>query len=295
MVDLAVVQTALGVTSPDHVARPTAADPGSCSWHSADPSCNLRSLSVQVRRGVAAVNDFAAVQTSAAVRRDVTELGLSAFTSAELMPIGAAIQISHLDVVTNDTWVRITLSGRINPDAADGMLRRVATASIAGTDLSQLAVTDAGLTGLEDAASAEPPTEVAMPDLDVVDIASGETLGLRSLVGTGQPTLVWVWAPSCPICNQEAGDVETFAAQHASSVSVVGLGGYGRLDAARDFVADHELTTPKMVFDPFGESFVAFAVYATPATLVFDADGHLIRSWAGGFDADTVLDLVAGS
>lgn len=34
-----------------------------------------------------------------------------------------------------------------------------------------------------------------LPDVDVVDVVSGEVLNLRSLVPSDRPTLLWFWAP----------------------------------------------------------------------------------------------------
>jgi len=34
-----------------------------------------------------------------------------------------------------------------------------------------------------------------LPDVDMTDISSGDTVNLRSLAGAGKPLLFWFWAP----------------------------------------------------------------------------------------------------
>ena len=48
-------------------------------------------------------------------------------------------------------------------------------------------------------ASASDSTSAAnsvVPNVDLVDVATGQTVSLRSKVATDKPTLLWMWAPS---------------------------------------------------------------------------------------------------
>ncbi len=42
---------------------------------------------------------------------------------------------------------------------------------------------------------AEPMAAAKLPSVDVIDVASGATLSLASLIASDRPTLLWMWAP----------------------------------------------------------------------------------------------------
>ena len=122
------VGDALGV-SPSKIDGPLAADRGSCTWHSTDPSCYLRSLGVEVHSGAGVSESYAKARETAALADDVHGIGQRAFFSVEPMVAGAAVQIAHLDVDEGDTWLHVSLLGRVGP-AAEDILQRVATAAV---------------------------------------------------------------------------------------------------------------------------------------------------------------------
>ena len=47
------------------------------------------------------------------------------------------------------------------------------------------------------------------PNLPIPRLDGGGDFQLASLNDAEKPTLLWFWAPWCPICNQEAPNVET--------------------------------------------------------------------------------------
>ena len=124
------VEDALGMSS-STIAGPLAADGGTCTWHSTDPSCYLRSLGVEVHSGPGVSASYAQARESAALADDVHGIGHRAFFSVEPFVAGAAVQVAHLDVDQGDTWLRVTLLGRVGP-AAEDILQRVATAAVNG-------------------------------------------------------------------------------------------------------------------------------------------------------------------
>ncbi|MYH42211.1 MAG: hypothetical protein F4017_01875 [Acidimicrobiaceae bacterium] len=51
-------------------------------------------------------------------------------------------------------------------------------------------------TGTDVAASAAPASPAGdVPDLDMADVHTGETVNLQSTVSSETPTLLWFWAP----------------------------------------------------------------------------------------------------
>jgi hypothetical protein len=63
------------------------------------------------------------------------------------------------------------------PEAAEGP----AVPSTAGNTTSSEAAAD--------------PVENFFPDVDVIEIATGETVNMQSLVAIDRPVLLWFWAP----------------------------------------------------------------------------------------------------
>lgn len=123
------VVDALGV-EPSKVAGPLATEDGTCSWHSTDPSCYLRSLGVALHRGDDVSAAYARARETAALADDVHGIGQRAFFSVQPFVAGAAVQVSYLDVDQGDTWIHVTLAGRVGP-AAEDILQTVALAAIA--------------------------------------------------------------------------------------------------------------------------------------------------------------------
>ena len=128
------VEEALGVSA-SKIAGPLAADSGTCTWHSTDPSCYLRSLGVEVHSGAGVSESYARARETATLADDLHGIGQRAFFSAEPFVAGAAVQIAHLDVDQGDTWLHVTLLGRVGP-AAEDILQRVATAAAAAAPTS---------------------------------------------------------------------------------------------------------------------------------------------------------------
>jgi len=121
---------AIGTADPDRMSPPTVVQPGSCSWHS-EPNCSLRSLSIELHSGDAAVHTFEADRLRVADGDLAPGVGQAAFFSADDLPPGAAVLIQHLDVRQGATWLRFTMLGRISLTTGQMLLRSVAEASLA--------------------------------------------------------------------------------------------------------------------------------------------------------------------
>jgi len=121
------LQSALGVT--DDLPQPTAAGQGACAWHS-PPNCSLRSLSIEVHKGSAAVKEFEAARGRVLDGDLVSGIGDAAFLTADDLPPGAAILVEHLDVRRGGTWLHLTLLGRISLVTGETILSDAAKASL---------------------------------------------------------------------------------------------------------------------------------------------------------------------
>ena len=131
-----------------------------------------------------------------------------------------------------------------------------------------------------------------LPDIEVVRVACGDTVGLRSLAEPGVPTLLWFWAPHCTFCMREAPEVIEFSAEHGDDVRIIGLGAQDSLEQAVDFVSSTGTEGLDMVWDASGESWIHFEVTSQPTVIVLSADGEVQASWYRDFDEAGILAAI---
>ncbi len=135
LIDTEQAMVALGTNTATDVGGPTVIDTGAhsttCNWRNTNPNCFMRSLSAQVRTDDRSVAEFAALDESAYEHVTIDGLGDGAFSSAEELPAGSAIEVHHLDVLVDETWIRFTLSGRIPSESSRRVLREIAATAIA--------------------------------------------------------------------------------------------------------------------------------------------------------------------
>lgn len=131
-----------------------------------------------------------------------------------------------------------------------------------------------------------------VPAVDVVDVRTGDTVNLGSVVPSDKPVLLWAWAPHCPSCRAEAGDLEKFAASHEDRLTVVGIGTQDDLDYARGFLEDTGVRTPLMLWDESFESWRAIGITAQPTWILVRGDGSFIDGWIGTLPEERILELL---
>lgn len=136
-----------------------------------------------------------------------------------------------------------------------------------------------------------PPTGEAtfLPDIEVVDVASGDTVALRSLASADRPTLLWFWAPHCTFCIREAPDVLALAASHGDELQILGLGAQDDLGQAADFLETTGTGELDMVWDATGETWIHFGVTNQPTVVVVSPDGEVQATWFREFDEAGIL------
>ncbi|MBA3743340.1 TlpA disulfide reductase family protein [Sporichthya sp.] len=130
----------------------------------------------------------------------------------------------------------------------------------------------------------------ALPDLQVVRVASGKRAPLRSLAAPGKPTLLWFWAPHCTFCRAEAPDLLAFQKAYGDQVQILGLGAQDDLDQAVDFLSDTGTQDLEMVWEQAGKSWLHYQVTNQPTVVVLDATGKVTKAWFRHFDADGILE-----
>lgn len=138
---------------------------------------------------------------------------------------------------------------------------------------------------------ADAPAEEAtfLPDIEVVDVASGEPVALRSLASADRPTLLWFWAPHCTFCIREAPDVLALSASHGDELQILGLGAQDDLDQAMGFLETTGTGDLDMVWDATGETWVHFGVTNQPTVVVVSPEGEVQATWFREFDEAGIL------
>lgn len=105
----------------------------------------------------------------------------------------------------------------------------------------------------------------------------------------GKPVVLWWWAPWCPTCWAESGNVSALAHKYAGKVAVVGVGGLDSGPAIRDGAARIPYVTH--LVDPQGTVWQRFGVRAQSTYTVIAADGEILAE--GYLDDGQLNDLVA--
>ena len=94
------------------------------------------------------------------------------------------------------------------------------------------------------------------------------------------------------MCNREAPGLEQFARDHASQVTVVGIGTQDTLELANKFVARNGVKTIRMYWDRSGKTWQFYGVRGQPAALLI-RNGKVVASWTGVVDEAAVLKALA--
>ena len=124
---------------------------------------------------------------------------------------------------------------------------------------------------------------------------SGSTLEgtqLDAATLSGQPVVLWFWAPWCTICRAEAPDVAAVAAEFDGQVTFLGIPGLGPEDDMRRFVDETGTEGFPHVVDGDGGLWARFGVVSQPA-FVFVAGDGTAQSFMGSLPADQLRQRVS--
>lgn len=128
-----------------------------------------------------------------------------------------------------------------------------------------------------------------VPEVDVVSLADGSTVDLRSLTTPGRPTLLWFWAPHCSFCVREAPELLAFDQDHGADVDILGVGAQDSLDEAYEFLDSTATSDLAMVWDASGSSWVHYGVTNQPTVILLGADGQVAQTWFRDFVPSEIL------
>ena len=127
------------------------------------------------------------------------------------------------------------------------------------------------------------PDETAVPALTVTRLDDGGEYELAQLNSSDKPTLLWFWAPWCPICGGEAPKIQQLAAQD-QTLNVVAIGGRDDLANGPEFVSRHGLTAPTLLFDETMQVWEHYGIPGQPGAVLLDTEGRERGRWIGAFD-----------
>jgi thiol-disulfide isomerase/thioredoxin len=107
----------------------------------------------------------------------------------------------------------------------------------------------------------------------------------------GKPTVLWFWAPWCPICLGQAPGVRAAVEEYADEVNIVGVAGLASAEAMPEFVRLAKVESMTHLADEAGEVWKRFEVTAQSVFVLIDTAGQV--TFRGRLDADEVPDRVA--
>jgi peroxiredoxin len=94
---------------------------------------------------------------------------------------------------------------------------------------------------------------------------------------SGKPTLLYVFAPWCGVCNVSASNLNTFL---DSDINVISLAlSWESKDEVQEFVSTAGLKTPVALGDD--NTSVALQIDVFPSYFVIGSDGKILKAWSG--------------
>jgi thiol-disulfide isomerase/thioredoxin len=137
------------------------------------------------------------------------------------------------------------------------------------------------------------------PDLALRDL-QGQSHHLSEYIGQGKWTLVNIWGPRCPPCQEELPELVRFHDEHKDTdAMVLGIAldypGFGRPDPQEvaAFVEDHRVGYPILLGDAdMFEVFGAGPLAGMPTTLAYTPGGELVAVQTGMISAEIIEDFI---
>ena len=108
---------------------------------------------------------------------------------------------------------------------------------------------------------------------------------------SGKPTVLWFWAPWCPICLQQAPGVREAVKRYGDKVNIVGVAGLDHVEAMPEFVRLAKVEAMVHLADEAGHVWRRFQVTAQSTFVLIDTNGTV--TFRGRLDADEVAGRVA--
>lgn len=116
----------------------------------------------------------------------------------------------------------------------------------------------------------EVPTELQFTSTTV---AGGEAFDGASLAGKN--TILWFWAPWCPVCQAESGTVAEAMSELPEGVTIIGVSGRADIPAMQGFVDQYGVSGFEHLADVDGSVWSSFGISYQPAFAFIGEDGSI--------------------
>jgi thiol-disulfide isomerase/thioredoxin len=138
-----------------------------------------------------------------------------------------------------------------------------------------------------------------IPDLELEDL-NGNKQSIDSYIGKGKWTVVNIWGPGCPPCEQELPELVMFHDQNSSSRAiVVGIAisfpsyGYAEVEKVKDYADRFLIDFPVLLSDAsvsekLGNGFLT----GLPTTYVYAPDGELVGMHVGAITSEILTNFI---
>jgi thiol-disulfide isomerase/thioredoxin len=126
------------------------------------------------------------------------------------------------------------------------------------------------------------------------------TVDGKAFAGTslaGHPAVLWFWAPWCPNCRAESGQVAAAAAAHQGLVTFVGVASLDAVPAMQSFVTAYGMGGFTHLADLDGSIWQRFGVTQQPAYAFISADGSVdvVKTRVSAAELDSRLAQLTSS
>ncbi|MDA8018883.1 MAG: TlpA family protein disulfide reductase [Thermoanaerobaculia bacterium] len=125
------------------------------------------------------------------------------------------------------------------------------------------------------------------PAFDLASVPGGAAVSSKSLVG--EPTLLSFWSLSCAVCKADVEELN--ALQRGGRVRVVGIAIDGDPEQVAKTMTQWRIEYP--ILDGDAQVFAAFDGYATPLTVLVDADWKIRKRTLGRIARHELEETVA--
>ena len=133
-----------------------------------------------------------------------------------------------------------------------------------------------------------------------LETLDGQWQHFSEYIGHGKWTVVNIWAPRCPPCQEEIPELEMFHQEHQNNDAIViGIAidfpsyRYARKDQVIRFVDDHLIDFPVLLSDSsVTEKIGAGILHGLPSTYMYNPDGKLVGQQVGGITKAIIENFI---
>jgi thiol-disulfide isomerase/thioredoxin len=127
--------------------------------------------------------------------------------------------------------------------------------------------------------------------LPTISLAEASTGDVVPIVVSGRPAVVNFWYSTCEPCRREMPVLARSSQDFDGQVDFIGINPLDTAKAALEFAARYNVTYPTYL-DPNGEFITAAGIGTMPVTLFVDANGVIVRQYAGEINYSTLTSII---